>query len=257
MHIIVLAKERHAAEPMFQRFIEHGAARGHAVQLRDKKAFRAGDLRQVDVVCLKSHIDDEQVWRMIEAQGVRAVNACAACLACSERSRLDAILHNGGARTPRSASRAAEVERLRYPIIQKSNSLAAPRDIRVLHRPPREIDCERYFYQEMILGDGAVYKVYCIGAQAFLVKEADTDADGDTDTAVVLADGQGARRQAAPIPVPLAEAALNVGRLTGLEVYGVDFVGSADAMFVIDVNPFPSFRALPQAADALWDYLEK
>jgi ribosomal protein S6--L-glutamate ligase len=60
-----------------------------------------------------------------------------------------------------------------------------------------------------------------------------------------------------PIPGRLAEAARAVGRLTGLEVYGLDFVGSPAEVFLVDVNPFPSFRALPRAADALWDYVEK
>jgi hypothetical protein len=247
MYVIFLAKDRHAAEPTWLRFVKLGTARGHRVQSYNKKTFLAGDLRHADVVCLKSYIDDDEVWRMIEAHAVPAVNARAACLVCGKRSRLDTILRNRGVRTPRSAVSAAETAGLRYPIVQKPNSLAAPRALRVLHQPPLEIDCARYFYQEMIAGDGRVHKAYCIGTQTFLVKELAADAPPR----------DGARRQAIPIPDRLAEAARNVGRLTGLTVYGADFVGSGDEMFLIDVNPFPSFRCLPHAADALWAYLEE
>ena len=90
--------------------------------------------------------------------------------------------------------------------------------------------------------------MYCVADQAFLVEELPTDASAPDSTR--------GRRRAMPMDPRLAEAALHVGRLTGLEVYGLDFVGAPDDRVLIDVNPFPSFRCVPRAADALWDYLE-
>ncbi len=231
--------------PIFHRFLELGAARGHKVKAQNKEMFLAGDLQDVDVVCLKGYTDDKHVWEMIDMHGVRAVNSRAAGECCTERGRLDTMLCIGGVRTPRRASSTAEVMCLNYPIIRKPNAMSAPRDLQVFHQPPAEIDCERYFYQELIASDGATYKVYCIGEETFLVKELD------------VADEETLRRQAVPIPDHLVQAARAVGKLTGLEIYGVDFVETPDKLFLIDVNPFPSFRALPQAAEALWDYLEK
>lgn len=145
MQVVLLAKDRHAGEPVLRRFLAVGAVRGHDVQWHDKPSFLAADLARVDlVVCLKSHVDDREVWHKIEAQGVRAVNR----------------------------------------------------------------------------------------------REA-------------------GRRQAVAMEPGLAEAARTVGRRTGLEIYGLDFVGRPGDRVLIDVNPFPSFRCLPQAADVLWDYLEK
>lgn len=249
MNVIFLAKDRHTADPTFLRFLTLGPLRGHNVQSYNKKTFLAGDLLPVDVVCLKSYVDDEKIWKKITTQTERAVNSRDSCAICGERSHLNAVLRNGGVRLPRCAYSADDVKGLTYPIIQKSNALSAPRDNQVFHELPSEIDCERYFYQELIEHDGAVYKVYCIGVETFLVKESDADAG--------LAGNESARRQEMPISGQLREAARNVGWLTGLEVYGLDFVGPPDEMFLIDVNPFPSFRHLPQAAEALWDYLEK
>jgi glutathione synthase/RimK-type ligase-like ATP-grasp enzyme len=248
MRLVFLAKQRHAAQPTWQHFVALGPARGHRVEVRDKKALLADRLADVDVVCIKSWIDDTEVWRVIEAApNVRAVNTRAACAACGDRLRLDRLLRDGGVRTPGHASTAAEVQGLRYPIIRKPVGLDAARDVRVLHEPPAEPDVERCFYQERITGDGATYKAYAIGAQMFLVKEFDDGA---------AAANARAQRLAMPMSAGLAAAVGAVGRLTGLAVYGVDLVGSGEAMHVIDVNPFPSFQGLPQAADALWDYLE-
>lgn len=248
LHVVLLAKDRHAGEPTLRRFVALGADRGHAVSWHDKPAFLAADAARVDLVCLKSHVDDREVWHKIESQSMRALNRRAAALACGDRSRLDALLRAGGVRMPRSAATAAEVGQLKLPIVRKPRAASAPREVQVLRQPPEQIDCERWFYQELIAGDGIVCKVYCIAAQTFLVEEPDSEpaAPGATP----------ARRQAIAMEPQLAEAARHAGRLTGLEVYGLDFVGRPGDRLLIDVNPFPSFRCLPQAADVLWDYLE-
>jgi glutathione synthase/RimK-type ligase-like ATP-grasp enzyme len=249
MNVVLLAKDRHASEPVLRRFLAVGAVRAHDVQWHDKPSFLAADLARVDLVCLKSHVDDREVWHKIEAQGVRAVNRREAGLACGGRSQLDALLRAGGVRTPRSAVTAAEVGQLKLPIVRKPNAASASREVRVFNRAPEPIDCERYFFQEWMAGDGVVCKVYCIAGEAFLVEELDTDP--------AAPDAPAGRRQAVAMEPGLAEAARTVGRRTGLEIYGLDFVGWPGERVLIDVNPFPSFRCLPQAAEVLWDYLEK
>ncbi len=249
MKVVLLAKDRHASEPVLRRFLAVGALRGHNVQWHDKQTFLTADLARVDIVCLKSHVDDREVWHKIEAQGVRTVNRRAASQACGARSRLDALLRAGGVRMPRCAATAAEVGQLTMPIVRKPNAAAAPREVRVFDQTPESIDNERYFYQELIAGDGVVCKAYCIAGTTFLVEERDTDP--------AASDASAGRRQAVAMEPGLAEAARTVGLLTGLEVYGLDFVGRPGERVLIDVNPFPSFRCVPQAAQALWDHLEK
>ncbi len=265
LHVVLLAKDRHAGEPMLLRFFALGAARGHAVRCLDKKSFLAADLTRADLVCLKSHVDDSEVWRKIDAHGVRAVNRRAANMACADRLQLDAVLREGGVPTPRSARTAADVEQLRLPIICKPKAASAPREVRVLSEPPTQVDCERWFYQELVGGDGVVCKAYCIADQTFLVEESHNNAgdpgghedDCHDPAALDASDASTERRHVVSMDPRLAEAARHVGRLTELEVYGLDFVGGPDNRMLIDVNPFPSFRCLPHAADALWDYLEK
>jgi ribosomal protein S6--L-glutamate ligase len=59
----------------------------------------------------------------------------------------------------------------------------------------------------------------------------------------------------APVPPDIAVAALACGEALGLELYGVDFLLSEDRFFAVDVNAFPGYKGVAEAAQALADYL--
>lgn len=243
MHVLVLVKPSRLDDPFLREVLTTGVSRGHRVRPVDKRELLATPMGGVDVVCLKNHVDDDTVWRALDEAGVRAVNRR---LSCSLRSEVDAMAARAGVLTPRSARDEREVEGLGYPVVRKSASLFAAAEPVVLDRPPAQPDCATYFYQELVPHDGVTAKVYGIGSQVFLVEEQDH----------VPADDPRRRRQAM-LPDPLADAARAVGTATCLEVYGTDFVGVGEEQYLVDVNPFPSFRHVEQAASALWTHLER
>jgi ribosomal protein S6--L-glutamate ligase len=49
--------------------------------------------------------------------------------------------------------------------------------------------------------------------------------------------------------------ALFIGKVLGLEIYGIDIIETADGPYVIDVNYFPSMVGFPGAAERIADYL--
>ena len=51
-----------------------------------------------------------------------------------------------------------------------------------------------------------------------------------------------------PVTPELRQLALAVGRAFGLDIYGIDVVETADGWVVLDVNDFPSFGKVPEAA---------
>ena len=51
-----------------------------------------------------------------------------------------------------------------------------------------------------------------------------------------------------PVTPELRNLARAVGRVFGLDIYGIDVVETADGWVVLDVNDFPSFGKVPQAA---------
>jgi len=63
-----------------------------------------------------------------------------------------------------------------------------------------------------------------------------------------------AQRPFAPEPM-LGDLALAVGRVLGLEIYGVDFVVGETGPLIVDVNGFPGFKGVPDAARLIGDYL--
>ena len=51
-----------------------------------------------------------------------------------------------------------------------------------------------------------------------------------------------------PVTPELRNLARAVGRVFGLDIYGIDVVQTADGYMVLDINDFPSFSKVPQAA---------
>ena len=51
-----------------------------------------------------------------------------------------------------------------------------------------------------------------------------------------------------PVTPELRNLARAVGRVFGLDIYGIDVVETADGYVVLDINDFPSFGKVPQAA---------
>ena len=55
----------------------------------------------------------------------------------------------------------------------------------------------------------------------------------------------------------LEELARRCGRAFGLELYGVDIAEDAAGAYGVDVNYFPGYRGVPDAAGRLADYIQK
>ncbi|MDX8355654.1 hypothetical protein [Cognatiyoonia sp. IB215182] len=53
----------------------------------------------------------------------------------------------------------------------------------------------------------------------------------------------------------MAALALKVGQAVGSEIYGVDLVGKGDVFSIVDVNPFPGFRGVAGAPQAIARYI--
>ena len=51
-----------------------------------------------------------------------------------------------------------------------------------------------------------------------------------------------------PVTPELRSLARAVGRVFGLDIYGIDVVKTEDGYMVLDINDFPSFGKVPQAA---------
>lgn len=87
-------------------------------------------------------------------------------------------------------------------------------------------------------------RLYCIGGQLFGVQRqcpATTEEHKRGEPFTVTSD--------------LREIALTVGQVIGADLFGVRLVVGQGGPYVVEVNPFPGFKGVPQAALRLADYI--
>jgi len=87
-------------------------------------------------------------------------------------------------------------------------------------------------------------KLYCIGGQLFGVKRVWPTRTYEEKTGEPFT-----------VTAELRDIALQVGAVIGTDLFGLDIVISDDRPYVVDVNPFPGFKGVPEAALRLADYV--
>jgi len=97
-----------------------------------------------------------------------------------------------------------------------------------------------YLVQALVPGDGIDRTLYVAGTRVFL--------------ALKRVDAESGRSELLGVTTPNVRArdlALRTGTVLGLEVYGLDAIETPVGLVVVDVNPFPGFRGIPGAAEAI------
>jgi ribosomal protein S6--L-glutamate ligase len=221
-----------------------------------------GELRRpAHVYLLRSHAPATVAMsRHLENTGAVVVNCWTATAICIDRVELSARARAAGLPWPKTCS----MSRLgisspeswtfgdrtnlapRYPLVVKSR-LSRRGDLVQRADSPNELiqlreawPDEPLILQSYIPNDGADRKLYVVDDDVFgLVCPSRLSAGNPDDRAPIS------------VPEDWRRLALKVGRAFGLRAYGVDLVLSAGGPLVVDVNPFPGFRGVPGAAEAL------
>jgi ribosomal protein S6--L-glutamate ligase len=99
------------------------------------------------------------------------------------------------------------------------------------------------FAQRYYQPDGRDHKLYVIGDRVFGVRRVWPPK--------TLEDKLG---EPFDVPEEMREIALGCGRAFGVGLYGVDLITSGGRPYVVDINTFPGFKGVPNAAELLADY---
>lgn len=91
--------------------------------------------------------------------------------------------------------------------------------------------------QPYVPNSGTDIKVYGVGGELFA-----------TERCSPLHPDPSVRERRVPLSAEVAAIAAQVGAVYGLDLYGVDVLLGPDGPVVVDVNDFPSFRQVPDAA---------
>lgn len=137
-----------------------------------------------------------------------------------------------------------EVPAEHYPLVVKPVNGHAGRSVHMVRTPEllagvRDKVAGSGFLlaQPYVANPGMDIKVYCAGGESYATIQPSP-----------LHPEARVRGRVIPVPSDLARLAVHVGRVFGLDLYGVDVLEGPDGWMVIDVNDFPSYRCVPDAA---------
>ncbi|WP_050779534.1 30S ribosomal protein S6 modification protein RimK [Streptomyces sp. C] len=131
-----------------------------------------------------------------------------------------------------------------YPLVVKPADGSSGRGVHLVPSPDRlaallpELAGEGMLVaQPYVPNSGTDLKVYGVGGELYA-----------TERRSPLHPDSPVRERRVPLSAEVARIAARVGEVYGLDLYGVDVLLGPDGPVVVDVNDFPSFRQMPDAA---------
>lgn len=219
----------------------------------------AADISESVLVSLEElHVDADlyilkskaELWlnlaAVLDARGARILNSYSASVNTINKIRTAACLSAAQIPVPRSwvagdLTRITEVTDM-MPLLLKPNIGHGGAGIRLI-RDKAELSATQVddgvLIQEFIKQVEYEIKLYVVGDRVCGIRKHA---------------GSGEREPVAVEPA-LQDVAISCGRALGLDIYGLDVLVSTTGPIVIDVNYFPSFRGVPNAARLLTDHI--
>ncbi|MGW7415674.1 ATP-grasp domain-containing protein [Streptomyces sp. NPDC054863] len=181
--------------------------------------------------------------------GLTTVNDARAIRRVRDKALAAAIGRSHGLPVPPTYAAASpqlllEVPDAEYPLVVKPADGSAGRSVHLVATPERlaallpELTGEGMLIaQPYVANPGVDLKVYCVGGRLYA-----------TERGSPLHPEHTVHERRVPLPAEVAETVARVGAVYGLDLYGVDVLLGPDGPVVVDVNDFPSFRRVPDAA---------
>jgi ribosomal protein S6--L-glutamate ligase len=189
----------------------------------------------------------------LELAGVRCINSPTATHTMNNRAQIMSLLAAAALPVPETITAQTWDEVIeitdKRPVVVKGLDGSEGRGLNVHlaangYLPSQAPFEAPFIVQEYIPSNAMVRKLYVIGRHTRgLIKNA-----GVMQTSSTLA---------VPIDVdrPLSDLARHAGAVLGMQIYGVDILYSLNGPIIIDANPFPGFRNVPDAARLIADHL--
>ena len=214
---------------------------------------------EADLYLLKSNTDLAfSLATALEAMGARVLNTCAATWRARNKVLAAVTLLRAGLPTPRSVA-AGHPAHLRAEVAAHGPLILKPHRGHyglglVVAQTPAELpaaeefaDREVVFAQHYLAGACTSLKVCAIGEGVFGIRKP-----------FVPGNSYAQGGEPWPLTPEVEELARRTGRAFGLELYGLDLAEGEDgAVWIVDVNAFPGYRGVPDAARRLADYIRR
>jgi ribosomal protein S6--L-glutamate ligase len=206
-----------------------------------------------DLYILKSHTD---LWLslagVLHLQGAKLLNPYLSCIATQNKIMTARRLHAAGIPIPRSWVTGnlslLNVVAAGMPLVMKPfdgnrgngvHIVNEPGELAAFPSPPRPV-----LVQEFVPGCREELKVAVIGTEVFATRQ-----HGGTN-------GKPPQRIPCTVSAEVRRIALRCGEVCGLGLYGLDMIDGFDGPVVVDLNYFPSYKGVRDAAPVIADYIE-
>ena len=206
-----------------------------------------------DLYVLKSHTE---LWLslagVLHQQGARLLNPYLSCMTTQNKIMTARRLHAARVPVPRSwvtgnLKLLSKVGTAR-PLVMKPFDGRRGNGIHIVNRPAQlaSIPSPRrpVLVQEFVPGRGEELKVSVIGTEVFAVRQSRAT------------NGHSPQRIPCAVSDEVRRIALRCGEVSGLGLYGLDMIDGLDGPVVVDLNYFPSYKGVREAAPLIADYIE-
>jgi len=259
MRLCFIVEERYRHDGMPLAVAEQLREWGHDVDLLEPQSsatclseFASGGY---DAVVLKTVSDGPGLTLLdaAAAMGVVTINQPSAIRTVRDKAVAAAIAEAHGLPFPRTwfitdLQLLEQIPAADYPLVVKPSNGSACRSIHLL-RSPADLSALRaaadsgdrfYLAQQYVANPGHDIKLYNTGREVYAtIKRSPLHPDEAVSERVL------------PLTPALRELALQVGRVFGLDIYGVDVVETPEGWMVLDINDFPSFGMVPGAVRSI------
>ena len=137
-----------------------------------------------------------------------------------------------------------------YPLVLKPSNGSSCKGIYRLNSPAdlaaleiAEADESFFLAQQYAENTGFDIKVYVTGKEVYAAIAKRSPLHSVVDEKFI------------PLTPELRKLTLQVGKLFGLDIYGIDVVETAQGLAVLDINDFPSFGRVPRAVVRVSEYV--
>lgn len=256
MKLCFLVEEHYRHDGMPNEVVRQLTAWGHQVEvvrpggslLRMSEVVNSGDH---DAWVLKT-VSGGPGLTLLEAAaaaGMTTVNDARSIRGVRDKALAAAIGRDRGLPLPTTYAAVrpellAEIPDSEYPLVVKPADGSSGRGVHLVSSPERlaamlpELAGEGMLIaQPYVPNSGTDLKVYAVGGELFA-----------TERRSPLYPDCPVPERLVPLSAEIAEIGARVGEVYGLDLYGLDVLLGPDGPVVVDVNDFPSFRQVPEAA---------
>ena len=258
--VIIEAQYRNESMPMV--VVDQLLQWGHEVDLLepDKTVTCLTDLakQDYDAYVLKTVSDGPglSILEAAEAVGIPTINNSRSIRLVRDKAIAAAVIRAHGLPIPLTYFIAhprllKQIPEEDYPLVVKPTNGSSCRGIYRVDSPAAlatleiaEANDSFFLAQRYVENRGFDIKLYAAGTKVYAVtKRSPLHPEVEVDKRLI------------PLTLELRKLALHVGKIFGLDIYGLDIVETSHGPVVVDINDFPSYGQVPRAVELVASHI--